>query len=65
VTNHIRDARTAQVKVTMLGHEGRLHAAALSSDGSTVVTASANRSAVIWDAVNDRELAMLWGYQTR
>ena len=44
------------------GHDGSVHSAAFSPDGSRIVTASADKTARIWDAASAKEIAVLRGH---
>ena len=45
------------------GHEGSVVSAAFSADGSSVVTASYDRTARLWEAGTGKELAVLRGHE--
>lgn len=45
------------------GHKGQVNAAAFSADGTTLVTASNDHTARIWDVANRKELAVLQGHE--
>jgi WD40 repeat protein/serine/threonine protein kinase len=58
-----QDIRAADVQLAVLsGHGDIVISAAFSPDGTRIVTASADRSARIWDARTGAQLAMLSGH---
>ncbi len=50
-------------QLTLTGHRDWLHGAAFSADGTRVVTASADKTAKVWDAHSGQELFTLHGHQ--
>jgi hypothetical protein len=46
------------------GHESFVHSAAFSPDGSRIVTASADKTARIWDAASAKQIAVLRGHDS-
>jgi WD40 repeat protein len=56
---------TGGVPVVLKGHTAVLHDARFSRDGHRVVTASADKTARIWDAQSGREVAILEGHSHR
>jgi WD40 repeat protein len=44
------------------GHEGSVFSAEFSPDGTRIVTASADKTARIWDAATGKEIAVLRGH---
>ncbi|HUL47999.1 MAG TPA: protein kinase [Steroidobacteraceae bacterium] len=64
--NVFHEARAADAGILALtGHDGVLWKVAFSPDGRRVVTASADATARIWDAVTGRELVRLIGHTDR
>jgi WD40 repeat protein len=49
--------------VSLTGHEDRIWAAVFSPDGQRVVTASADKTARVWDAATGKALATLAGHE--
>jgi WD40 repeat protein len=60
-TARIWDAATGTELAILRGHEGPVHSAVFSPDGSRIVTASNDNTARIWDAANGKEIAVLRG----
>ena len=58
------DGSRAEVRHVLRGHKGLLVDLSLSTDGSKVVTASADRTARIWDAHTGRLLHVLKGHRS-
>jgi WD domain, G-beta repeat len=50
-------------RLTLGGHDDIMWTAAFSPDGSRIVTASADKTARIWDAVSGKEIAVLRGHE--
>jgi WD40 repeat protein/serine/threonine protein kinase len=48
---------------TLIGHDGPVHSASFSADGTRAITASEDRTARIWDAVSGRSIATLGGHE--
>ena len=49
-------------RLVLSGHEGSVHSASFSPDGSRIVTASRDKTARIWDAATAHEIAVLGGH---
>jgi WD40 repeat protein len=49
--------------MVLRGQEGAVFYAAFSPDGSRIVTASANKTARIWDAATGKEITVLHGHE--
>jgi eukaryotic-like serine/threonine-protein kinase len=61
-----QDTRAADLQLAVLsGHRDRVASAAYSPDGTRIVTASADKTARIWDARTGAQLAVLSGHQGR
>jgi WD40 repeat protein/serine/threonine protein kinase len=61
-----QDIRAADRQLALLsGHGDRVFTAAFSPDGATIVTASADKTARIWDARTGAEIAVLLGHSDR
>jgi eukaryotic-like serine/threonine-protein kinase len=61
-----QDIRASDRQLVLLsGHGDRVFSAAYAPDGSTVVTASADKTARIWDARTGAEIAVLLGHSDR
>ena len=61
-----QDIRAADAEFAVLsGHGGHVISAAYSPDGTRIVTASADKTARIWDARTGRELTVLSGHGDR
>lgn len=58
-------ALTGKVLVTLKGHKDAVTAIDFNSDGTRVVTGSADKTARIWDAENGKELGVLKGHTDR
>ena len=56
------DARSDSSVLILRGHEGGVTAASFSPDGTRIVTASADKSARVWDAATGKELVALRGH---
>ena len=56
------DAKSGAELVTLKGHKNLLQSASFSPDGSTVVTASFDKTAKIWDAKTGAEILTLKGH---
>ena len=56
---HVWGARTGGRRTTLAGHTGSVWAMALSPDGATVATASADNSACLWDLATAQRLLTL------
>jgi hypothetical protein len=56
-------ASHAQWRLVLAGHKGEVSSAAYSSDGSRIVTASADSTARVWDAASGKEIAVLRGHE--
>jgi WD40 repeat protein/TPR repeat protein len=64
--NVFHEARAADAAVLAItGHTGAVRFAAFSPDGTRIVTASADKSARIWDAATGRQLQLLSGHTDR
>ncbi len=50
-------------RIVLRGHEGDVNAARFSADGKTALTASADKTARLWDVVNGNELRVLRGHE--
>jgi WD40 repeat protein len=53
----------SQWRLVLSGHAGAVNSAAFSPDGTRIVTASADKTARIWDAATGKQLAVLRGHQ--
>ena len=51
-------------RLNLSGHENEVTSAAFSPDGSRIVTASADKTARIWDAATGKEIAVLRGHES-
>jgi WD40 repeat protein/serine/threonine protein kinase len=61
-----QEIRAAESQLAVLsGHRERLPSAAYSPDGTRIVTASADKTARIWDAHTGTQLAVLFGHRER
>jgi WD40 repeat protein/serine/threonine protein kinase len=61
--NVFQEARAADAQLfTLTGHTGSIRTAVYSPDGQRIVTAAADSTARIWDAVAGRELMVLHGH---
>jgi hypothetical protein len=49
--------------LVLVGHDKAVYSAAFSPDGSRIVTASADKTARIWDAATGKEIAVLRGHE--
>ena len=56
---HVWGTRNGRRRTTLAGHAGSVWALALSPDGTTVATASADNSACLWDLTTARRLLTL------
>jgi WD40 repeat protein len=56
------EPQSPAIEPTILEHDGTVWSAELSSDGTRVVTASADKTARVWDARNGKELSRLLGH---
>jgi WD40 repeat protein/serine/threonine protein kinase len=64
--NVFQEARAADLQVLAItGHTRSVRSAAFSPDGKQIVTASADRSARIWDAASGKQLLLLTGHTDR
>jgi hypothetical protein len=53
---------SSQVRLTLRGHSDDVRAVAFSADGKRLATASADKTAKVWDAANGQELLTLRGH---
>ena len=51
-------------RLLLSGHEAEVRSAAFSADATRIATASADKSARIWDAATGKEIAVLHGHQS-
>jgi len=62
--NVFQEVRAADLQtLALVGHVGVVRTAAFSPDGRSVVTASSDASARVWDAASGRETAVIRGHQ--
>ena len=54
--------RSGQLLLTLTGHSGQVWDAAFSPDGKHIVTASSDKSAIVWDAATGEKSAILKGH---
>jgi WD40 repeat protein len=52
-------------RVALRGHEGQVFSAQFSADGKTVLTASSDKTARLWDVASGQELRVLRGHEDR
>lgn len=57
------DAQSDTSLVVLIGHQSYVFTAVFSSDGTKVVTASADKTARVWDAGEGKEVAVLRGHE--
>jgi WD40 repeat protein/tRNA A-37 threonylcarbamoyl transferase component Bud32 len=61
-----QEARAADIQLLVLaGHTDRVRSAAFSADGQRIVTASADKTARVWDALSGRQTLLLSGHTKR
>ncbi len=58
------DTRSDVSLLVFRGHGTRIHSATFSSDGTRIVTASADKTARVWHAATGQELILLRGHET-
>ncbi len=58
-----RAAFGSPLRVALHGHEGAVHSASFSPDGTRVVTAASDMTARVWDATSGKVLAILRGHE--
>jgi dipeptidyl aminopeptidase/acylaminoacyl peptidase len=61
----VRDAQTAQLIFTLIGHEDFIFSVNWSPDGSRIATASFDETVKVWDAANGQLLLDLQGHNDR
>jgi WD40 repeat protein len=61
-TARVWNAATGRLNATMTGHSDQISSVSFSSDGTQVVTASADDTARIWNAVTGQPIATLTGH---